>query len=275
MENEEFPKIRRAETCSVASVRRIAAMLDQDPDAMAAAGILPRGWHFILLAADTRRSSLREDGFPGLGVPMPQLGLPRLVLAGRNVSFHADIPIGAAVERESRILRLTRKESSTGPIAVLTVAHELRTEPDRVLVVAETQTYILSGPRRRPEVKREPSPTVVPEFRKTLVPDDTLLFQYSALGFNSHRIHLDRDYARHVEGYPDLVVNGGLTTLIMTEFLRKELGVVPLDLAVKHVAPLFAGRPLTVGADRTSEGWRLIVLDDAGLPAAEMEVNVR
>lgn len=275
MQNEGFPTIRRTEVCSSASVHRVAAMLDKNPDSITAGGMLPRGWHFILLAADTCRSSLREDGFPGLGVPMPDLGLPRLVLAGRSVSYHSDIPIGATIERESRIVRLDRKEAETGPIAICTVAHQLRTDRDHAPAVTETQTYILSGPRRRPEVRREPSPANLPAFRKAVVPDDTLLFQYSALGFNSHRIHLDRDYARHVEGYPDLVVNGGLTTLLMTEFLRVELGAVPKTINIRHSAPLFAGRPFTIGADGTPDGWRLVILDESSLPAAEMEVSVQ
>src|SRR6476661_3057295 len=97
---------------------------------------------------------------------------------------------------------------------------------------------------------------------KRIVPDETLLFHYSSLGFNSHRIHLDRDFARQAEGFPDLVVNGGLATLLLTELLRNEPGGVLTSLAAKHVAPLFCGRPIFLGADRQGDKWLLRAFDD-------------
>jgi hydroxyacyl-ACP dehydratase HTD2-like protein with hotdog domain len=84
---------------------------------------------------------------------------------------------------------------------------------------------------------------------KRIVPDETLLFQYSALGFNSHKIHLDRTFARETEAFPDLVVNGGLATLLLTEFLRLELKGAFTSLTAKHVAPLFCGRPISLWGD--------------------------
>jgi 3-methylfumaryl-CoA hydratase len=115
---------------------------------------------------------------------------------------------------------------------------------------------------------------VVADHCKVVVPDATLLFHYSALGFNSHRIHLDRDYARTVEGFPDLVVNGGLTTLLLTEFARRELGLTPRRLSVKYTAPLFAGRTMTLAASRTDDRWQLRAFDDTGTPAAVAEMEV-
>lgn len=109
---------------------------------------------------------------------------------------------------------------------------------------------------------------------KTVVPDETLLFQYSALGFNSHRIHLARDHARDVEGFPDLVVNGGLSTLLLTEFLRRDLGVTPAAIAVRHVAPLFCNRAVTLTADRVGNRWLLKAFDDQHRLAVDMEVDV-
>jgi 3-methylfumaryl-CoA hydratase len=215
--------VERQENCSLASVRRVAAMLDLDCDNFAEGAPLPRGWQFVLLAADTRRSALRSDGFPGLGVPMPDLGLPRLMLGGRTVLFRADIPIGAALRRTSALQSLRRKAGDAGPMAIVTLVHELRIGGQDDPALVETQTYLLLPAHKASgeEVSDVVAAPVDAEHVATAVPDETLLFQYSALGFNSHRIHLDRSHAREVEGFPDLVVNGGLATLLLTEFLRR------------------------------------------------------
>jgi 3-methylfumaryl-CoA hydratase len=260
----------RQERCSLSLVRRVAAMLDQDPDVWANGDILPRGWQFLLLGADTRRSELRSDGFPGLGVPLPDLGLPRLVLGGRTVEFRGDIIVGEAYRRESRIQSLTRKESANGPLAIISIAHSLMPEIGGDAVLVETQTYVLMAAQAgssKPSTATEP-----PAGRTRLVtPDDTLLFQYSALGFNSHRIHIDRTYAQEVERFPDLVVNGGLVTLLLTEFLRNELGGQLSSLKTRHLAPLFCGRPITLAAERQGETWRLRAFDDTGRLAVDIE----
>jgi 3-methylfumaryl-CoA hydratase len=269
------PPVLREEVCSPAAVRRVAAMLDLE--AVSSDTSLPRGWHFVLLAADTRRSALRADGFPGLGVPMPDLGLPRLMLGGRTVSFRQDIPIGATVTRSSVVRSIVRKTTASGPMAVVTLAHELWLAQQSDPALVETQTYLLLPPRPAGASAPEAAPglPVQAAHMKTVVPDETLLFQYSALGFNSHRIHLDRDHAREVEGFPDLVVNGGLATLLLTEFLRRDLGVTPAAIAVRHVAPLYCNRAITLAADRVGERWLLKAFDDQHRLAVDMEVDVR
>jgi 3-methylfumaryl-CoA hydratase len=275
IEHCEGESVTRMESCSLAAARRVAAMLDLDPEVLAEGDSLPRGWQFILLGADTRRSAVRSDGFPGLGVPMPDLGLPRLLLGGRTVDYCHDIPIGSTVERVSRIKSLTRKTAAQGDMAVVTVAHELHVAAASTAAIVETQTYILlSGKNSAAESDGMPQ-TVSAEKSKIVTPDETLLFQYSALGFNSHKIHIDKAHARDVEGFPDLVVNGGLVTLLLTEFLRTDLELVPAGFRTKHLAPLFCGRPITLAADRIGAAWRLRAYDEAGKIAAEMEVNTQ
>jgi 3-methylfumaryl-CoA hydratase len=268
--------VRRIEACSLVAVRRVAAMLDVDPERMADGDPLPRGWHFVLMGADTPRAALRADGFPGLGVAMPDLGLPRLMLGGRAVSYRHDIPIGATVHRTSAMKSLVRKDSEAGPMAIATIAHELRIASREEPAILEEQTYLLLSARKPATDDRASAPPPSSDERtQSVVPDDTLLFQYSALGFNSHKIHLDRRHAQDVEGFPDLVVNGGLTTLFLTEFLRRDLGVVPAALKVRHLAPLYCGRPITLTARREHMRWRLRALDDKCFPAVEMEVEIR
>jgi 3-methylfumaryl-CoA hydratase len=269
--------LERQEFCSIAVVRRVAAMLDLDPASVAAGQPLPRGWQFVLMAADTRRSALRSDGFPGLGVPMPDLGLPRLMLGGRSVAFHADIPIGSTLLRTSAVQSIRPKTTATGSMAVVTLVHELRVDGQAEPALVETQTYLLL-PSRTAAVddaaaQAETPPTA--DQMTVVVPDETLLFQYSALGFNSHRIHIDREHARNVEGFVDLVVNGGLATLLLTEFLRRELGVQPAALKVRHLVPLYCNRPITLTADRLGERWHLKAYDDRHRLAVDMEVNVK
>lgn len=271
-EHCEGESVTRMESCSLVAARRVGAMLDLDPNVLVEGYPLPRGWQFILLGADTRRSDLRSDGFPGLGVPIPDLGLPRLLLGGRTVEYCHEIPIGSMVKRVSWVKSLTRKTSSHRDMAVVVVAHELHVPASSKAAIVETQTYILmSGKNRSAEGDGMPR-TVSAERIKIVVPDETLLFQYSALGFNSHKIHIDKAYARDVEGFPDLVVNGGLVTLLLTEFMRTDLELIPASFRTKHLAPLFCGRPVTLTADHYGEAWHLRAYNDLGKIAAEMEV---
>jgi 3-methylfumaryl-CoA hydratase len=268
-----YPEVTHLEQCSVAIGRRIAAMLDIDPDSVRNDELLPRGWHFPMLAGETSRSLLRSDGFPGLGVVMPQLDLPRLVLSRRTVEFFSDITIGTTVRRVSRIERITRKGSDDNPVAIVDIDHRLESAATGEALVYESQTYALLPARTAPMLVGSDEAPLATGPGAQITPDDTLLFQYSALCFNSHRIHIDRTYARDVEGYPNLVVNGGLTTLLATEYLRRELGVRPRRLQLRYVGPLFCGNPMTIELDRTASPYPLKVLDQSGAEAVAGEVD--
>ena len=262
---------KTTEICSLTMVRRVAAMLDLNTHLFSIGDILPQGWHFFMLSGETRKSALRADGFPGLGVPIPDLGLPRLLLGGRTVAYQGDILIGSEVERTSFVKNISEKTTVSGRMAIVTIQHELRPlfEPNPAIV--ETQTYILLS-EKSVSTKSEKtfSEPIQAKYQKQIVPDETLLFQYSALGFNSHKIHLDRDYARNVEGLPDLVVNGGLATLLLTEFMRQDLGLKITEIKVKHIAPLFCGRKMTLCTEGDMGNSQFKIFDDNNTVAVEM-----
>ncbi|MBP6181038.1 hypothetical protein [Flavobacterium sp.] len=269
-------KTQSNEVCSLTMVRRVAAMLDLDIRSFSEGDILPKGWHFFMLAGETRKSELRKDGFPGLGVTIPDLGLSRLLLGGRTVSYNGDIVIGSVVEKTSFIKSIVEKTTHSGPMAIVTIQHELRPVSEVNPIITETQTYILLGESKGPKhIEKTLCPPIEAKYQKQLTPDETLLFQYSALGFNSHKIHLDRNYAQNIEGLPDLVVNGGLTTLLLTEFIRTNLGLQIADLKVKHIAPLYCNRPLTLTAEEGEMDWKFKVYDDNNDVTVEMEATIK
>jgi 3-methylfumaryl-CoA hydratase len=260
------------ETYSVSTARRIATTLNLDHDSIRIGDVLPRGWHFPLLAGDTPRALIRSDGFPGLGVTMPELGLPRLVLSRRSVEFLGDIGVGEDIRRRSWIHQITHEGTPDAPFAIVDVDHEI-TSTSNELLVRERQSYALlpalDGERPATVPKHTPTrPTA--ELMTSITPDDTMLFQYSALCFNSHRIHIDRDYARNVERYPDLVVNGGLTALLCLEFIRAHISTPIKSIALRYVAPLFGNRSLTIEAEHANDDHNqraVHVLDSLGAEA--------
>lgn len=262
---------------TLAQAQRVAIMLGLDPQSQQTGGAVPRGWHFALLAGQTPRADLRFDGFPGLGVAMPQLDRPRLLLGQRTSSFQGQIRIGTPIERESRIASIVEKVGKAGPLSIVRVEHVLSCD-DGLVAVEEAQTYYLPGSQGASDATAGPpkaAPPPMPQgVGKVVTPDDLMLFQYSALGFNTHRIHFDRDYATRVEGHPDLVVNGGLATLLATEFLRVDLGKTVRSLSARHIAPLYVNRPLTILTTKPTEtGAKVLLLDNAGVVAAELEVT--
>lgn len=265
---------KTTEICSLSMVRRVAAMLDLETQDFSEGDILPKGWHFFMLAGETQKSALRSDGFPGLGVPIPDLGLPRLLLGGRTVSYQGKIIIGSEIERTSFIKNITEKTTQSGRMAIVTIQHELRPVSAQNPAIIETQTYILLEANKVSKaIEKTISDAPISKYQKQIIPDETLLFQYSALGFNSHKIHLDRDYARNTEGLPDLVVNGGLATLLLTEFLRTELSLNFTEIKVKHVAPLYCNRKMTLYTEGDKTEGKFKIFDDNNNVAVEMTVE--
>lgn len=249
---------------------RIACLLGST-DYPAAGDPLPVGWHFPLVDCLVPRGLLRVDGYPGLGLPLEAHEFPRLLAAGRQIEVHGSIHVGAPLVRTSTVISEDRKIGSDGEMLLLTVRHEIGEAAANPSIV-EHQTYIVTEGRYRPRVTAQ-RPGPADRLVQSVTPDATMLFQFSALSFNSHRIHLDCDYARDVEGYPDLVVNGGLTTLLMCESARNELTTPIRTLSVRNRAPLFCDRPIAFYFRKSVAGARILACDEAGGVAAEMEIK--
>ena len=273
--DDTTPPLVTHDICALPLVRRMAAMLDCDPDALANGDPLPRGWHPLLLNAPTRQSQLREDGAAALGVTLPDLGLPRLMLGGRRIRFDGDIPIGARVHRETRRAGVIEKNGRSGRFAIVNVEHRIfvtdgQTGGDRAPVVVEAQDYIL---RAAEEAGGTTSPVAATDERvdpervdaeRTLIPDARLLFRYSSITDNPHRIHYDLPYAQQHEGYPALVVNGSIPAMFLLELFRREARCEPAAFSSRNVAPMFCGRPLDLNVRKESDAWRLWAVDDRG-----------
>lgn len=262
------------QSLSAETVSRIAAMLDLDDFPCEAGEPLPLGWHFPLLVAGRGDYRMRDDRFPGLGLALPNIDLPRIVAAGRQVELRAPLHLGEPLDRQSRIDELEEKQVASGRMAILSSSHWIAPAGSIIPAIEEQQTYVFLS---SPHSDRPAQPWTGGDHARKLgefTPDETFLFQFSALSFNTHRIHLDRDYARTVEGYPDLVVNGGITTLLMTELARRELGFAGGSIKVTNRIPLFVNRRITFMVEPTSAGSRISALDSEGVLAAEMEVAI-
>jgi 3-methylfumaryl-CoA hydratase len=267
--HHEYPVVTRRQIFVEGWSRRIAAMLGLAGLEWSMGDLIPFGWHFPLLGAETRRNTLRADGFPGLGIPFPDIGSKRLVATGRTVDGLGRMCLGQELERTSRIAAIAPKSTAQGLITFVTVEHTFRDFCSAALILEEKQTFLLLD---TPFSATPPAQTTTPHaIIKTVTPDDTMLFQFSSLSFNSHKIHLDRDYARNVEGYPDLVVNGGLTALLMTEIARAAFAENIKRLSVRNSAPLFCNRPIHFAQSDQDERHAILAIDDDGRVAATME----
>jgi len=237
------------------AVRRLAALLDLDPDACRRGQPIPGGWYVVLFGEDARQSTLGPDGHPTKGQFLPPVPLPRRMFAGRRVRFEAPLCIGDEVTRVSRIQSITPKQGRSGAMCFVTVRHEIASP--RGLAVVEEQDLVYREASPAAPAKREASPAPQaepPDWTRTLTPDPTMVFRYSAITFNAHRIHYDAAYTREQEGYPGLVVNGGLTTLLLWEFAGARSGKAIRTSSSRNVKALFVDRPMTLCARAIADG---------------------
>lgn len=267
----ELTTTQRQQAFSPEMARAIAHMLGHNDSNYAVGSPVPIGWHFPLFMAETPRTSLRQDGFPGLGLPFPDVAGTRLVAAGRKVETYAALHIGQKIIRTSRVLSIIPKTNTQGDINIVKVGHVIEDLITAGPILREEQSYVTMNAPFRASTD---STALMGEntILASITPDYTMLFQFSALSLNSHKIHLDRSYATDVEGYPDLVVNGGLTTLLMTEILRAKNRGPHLRLSLRNLLPLFVNRPIQIAWDQERIGRRLLAFDERGRLAAEMEI---
>jgi 3-methylfumaryl-CoA hydratase len=230
---------------TVPLVHRLAATLDRDDPVPRAGDPLPQGWHGVLFPRVVRQSQVGPDGHPERGDFVPPVPLPRRMNGGKRIRFHGELRVGDAVERISVIERIDEKSARSGRMIVVTVKTDIHSP--RGLAVTEEQD-ILYRDHPHPDAPR-PAPAQAPSeaaWRRTWTPDPVMLFRYSALMFNSHRIHYDAPYVIGTEGYPERIVNGGLSAMLVLELARQALQRPLTHVAVRNVAPMYVNQPLTV-----------------------------
>lgn len=264
----------QSEQLTPALVRRHRATLDLSPDDPAPLA----GIHWCLNLPETASAELGEDGHPRrAGLPagkaeecrdiagsfLPAIPMPRRMWAASETEFLAPIPVGATVTRTSTIAAIEEKQGSSGALAFVTLDHAL--SADGLPVVREKQTLVYREPAGG-EAASPPSPERADDgvlralnlyaHQRTITPDEALLFRFSALTFNTHRIHYDAPYATGIEGYRGIVVHGPLTATLLLNWAGGLYGAIR-RFTFRAVSPAIAGEPLTLGA--REEGGRIIL----------------
>ena len=227
------------DTVSAVPPRALTATLDRDDAPTNPGDALPPCWHWLYFLPLAPHAQIGADGHPKRGGFLPPVPLPRRMWAGSRLQFHAPLRIGQALQRTSYIEDVRLKDARSGPLVFVVVRHEIRAGAELALVEHHDIVY-----RELPR-PGEAAPPGVPapddaQWSRRIEPDEVLLFRYSALTFNSHRIHFDRRYATAVEGYPGLVVHGPLIATLLLDLLRRELPQAVLaQFSFKALRPLF------------------------------------
>jgi 3-methylfumaryl-CoA hydratase len=249
--------IGRSETAedliATAPARRAAAMFDDPGIGCDDNDPLPPLWHWFYFLAATPQSALGSDGHPQRGAFLPPVPLPRRMFAGGRLAFRAPLRIGRPALRHSQIADVNLKEGRTGPLCFVTVRQtisqvgEVCIEEEQQIVYRGAATASLPAPQ---PVELPPLPDGA--WSRTITPDPPLLFRFSALTFNAHRIHYDRSYAMAAEGYPGLVVHGPLTAMLLIDLVRRHTTRPVSAYRFRAEAPLFELAP-----------FRLVAMPDA------------
>ena len=267
-----------ADIAAPGALEGLAALLDHQTPPWPA-GEAPPLAHWLYFLPYARQSRIGPDGHPlrdahGL---LPPVALPRRMWAGSRLTFAAPIAIGAALSRRSTVTDIQSKTGGSGQMVFVTVRHEVSAGgqvcavEDQDIVYREPPPAIANGPARA--VTQDAAPGEAAASR-TLTADTVQLFRFSALTFNSHRIHYDRDYATQVEGYPGLVVHGPyLATLLMDHFLRNRPGRTVTGFRFRAKSPLFDGAPFSLHLADTPEGAELWAADAEGRIAVSAAVT--
>jgi 3-methylfumaryl-CoA hydratase len=255
----------RTDLVTAAPVAALSATLDRDDPEPADGTPLPPLWHWLYFLPLAPMRDVGPDGHPRRGGFLPPVPLPRRMFAGGRFEFRHPLKVGERISRTSRITDVSGKAGRSGALVFVTVRHEIANAAG-VALTEEHDIVYRGNPRAdAPAIRPAPAPSGE-TFSRGIAPDPVLLFRYSALTFNSHRIHYDRSYVTEVEGYPGLIVHGPLIATLLVDLLRRSLPDAKLvRFSFRAVRPLFDIHRFTVCGraegrrialwTRDHEGW--------------------
>jgi len=230
---------------------RLLAALDLADRPLRPGDPLPQAWHWLYFFSSPRGSTLGPDGRGGKGELLPEFeGLNRM-WAGGALTVHRQLRIGETIKRHSRIVALEEKKGRTGRLILANLEHRLSDSAG----LAQVERHDLVFRERKPQTGIAPGerPATEPRWRRALVPNEVLLFRFSALTYNAHRIHYDWPYATQTEGYPALLVHGPLTAILLLDAIEQNsAGRQLVAFDYRALRPLFCGNPLTICAAPTA-----------------------
>ena len=258
-----------AETLTPELAARFARTLDRESETGPGA-VAPLLIHLCLAQPVVATAELAADGHPQRGGFLPPVPLPRRMWAGGAFDFSDELRIGDRIARRSVIEAVKAKTGRSGSLCFVTVKHHFSREGETVLTERQDIVYRDAG-----EAASRPAPPRAPigSDTRTIVPSAPLLFRYSALTFNAHRIHYDAPYAREVEGYPGLVVHGPLQATLLVQFAADLAGRRPTRFAFRSNAPVFDTGIIELHAREEGESLRLWTAQTGGPVAMEAEAT--
>ncbi len=243
---------QRHEVLSAVPIAGLSATLDRDDPVPAIGSELPPLAHWLTFLPQARQSEIGPDGHPHRGGFLPPVPLPRRMWAGGRLEWHRPLLVGEQATRTSTIAKVDAKEGRSGLLVFVTVRHEVAGEQGVAVVEEQDIVYREAAPPAGPGAPAAPAPAPAPApdgetFGRDIQPDPVLLFRYSALTFNGHKIHYDRPYCLEEEGYPGLVVHGPLIATLLVDLLRRERPDARLErFAFTAVRPTFDIHPFRV-----------------------------
>ena len=237
---------QRSDHITPSPLDRLAATLDREDPPVAVGDAVPPLGHWLYFLPNERQSALGPDGHGARGGFLPPVfDLPRRMWAGCRLTFSGGLRVGADVVRHSEIVSVREKRGAGGPLVFVTVRHAIG-EPDGPPLVIDEHDIVFRG-LAAAAVKPAPATMPAGAWHRVIVPDDVLLFRYSALTFNGHRIHYDRAYVTRTEGYPGLVVHGPLVATLLVDLVRRRMPSARIAaVSLRAVSPLFDGQPINL-----------------------------
>ena len=232
----------------------MSAALDRDDAPTKDGDPLPPCWHWMFFRDATVQSKLGTDGLPARGALMPPVPLPRRMWAASQIRFLAPLRLGEMALKRSKIASITEKSGKSGRLVFVNLRHTVLNAADEV-AIEEEQNIVYTEP---PKSGAMPPPRPAPKeaaWRRELRPDPVMLFRYSALTFNPHRIHYDQPYCTQEEGYPGLVVHGPLIATLMVDLCRRSRPDAEVkEFSFRALSPLFVDHAMTLGGAPSDEG---------------------
>ena len=272
---------RYADIVTAAPYRALSATLDHTDPKPEAGVFLPELWHWLYFLPHAQQSEIGPDGHPKRGGFLPPVPLPRRMWAGGRLRWEHDLVIGDAIERVSTIKSVTHKSGRSGDLIFVLVEHQIFNAKGLALVEEHDIVYRAApAPDEKP-----PEPTPAPndaQWKKMIHSDPVLLFRYSALTFNGHRIHYDRSYVTQEEGYPGLIVHGPLIATLLVDLIRQNNpGKKLKSFEFRAIRPTFDIHPMQVNAvldqesDPTGKTLRVWAQDHEGWLTMQAKAGLR